>query len=193
MDLNIFLDNNYMNNYSHNSYIINNQSFNKHISDYTNVSKINKNIFLGNWSISCNEKFLKNNNIKYIVCIENIKKPDYINNIYKKLGIKHVQFFIEDLDNKNIYQYFNESTNIIDKVINNDLNILIHCQAGISRSTTILMAYLISKKNMTPIDAFNYILKKRPVISPNNGFIRQLNEWHIYTNNNNNKKMKKIL
>ncbi|MCK9607825.1 MAG: dual specificity protein phosphatase family protein [Methylomonas sp.] len=55
-------------------------------------------------------------------------------------------------------------------------NILIHCQAGISRSPTIVIAYLMIYHRMKLNDAYAYLLKLRPRVFPNPQFMRDLME-----------------
>ena len=47
----------------------------------------------------------------------------------------------------------------------------VHCSAGVSRSPTVVAAYLITRKNMTLADALKAV---GPLCRPNPGFIRQL-------------------
>jgi len=49
--------------------------------------------------------------------------------------------------------------------------------AGKSRSSTIIIAYLIKERKMTFEEAFNYVKEKRIKIQPNKGFIKQLLEF----------------
>ena len=51
---------------------------------------------------------------------------------------------------------------------------LVHCHAGVSRSATICLAYLITCHNVTLSDAFRYVKHRRNVISPNFNFMGQL-------------------
>lgn len=48
--------------------------------------------------------------------------------------------------------------------------VLVHCYAGISRSATIVIAYLMSEKQMSLPDAFKLVKSKRIVAFPNPGF-----------------------
>lgn len=48
---------------------------------------------------------------------------------------------------------------------------------GISRSATVVCAYLIAEHGMTGPDAINFVRERRPVICPNVGFRRQLDEY----------------
>jgi len=55
--------------------------------------------------------------------------------------------------------------------------VVIHCAAGISRSTTITLAYLMMRENgLSLLDAFEQVYRARRVIWPNNGFMSKLIE-----------------
>jgi atypical dual specificity phosphatase len=57
--------------------------------------------------------------------------------------------------------------------------ILVHCSAGISRSPTVVAAYLMRRRGMTLKGALGQIVRVRPQISPNPGFLRQLKEMEV--------------
>jgi dual specificity phosphatase 12 len=48
--------------------------------------------------------------------------------------------------------------------------ILVHCYAGVSRSATCVIAYLMQEKQMSFDNAFQFLSSKRPVVFPNMGF-----------------------
>ena len=54
---------------------------------------------------------------------------------------------------------------------------LIHCNLGISRSSSILIAYMINKYKLCLYAAFNYVKDKRLQIAPNYSFLRQLKQF----------------
>uniref|UniRef100_A0A672N7Z7 Dual specificity phosphatase 7 n=1 Tax=Sinocyclocheilus grahami TaxID=75366 RepID=A0A672N7Z7_SINGR len=52
--------------------------------------------------------------------------------------------------------------------------ILVHCLAGISRSVTVTVAYLMQKLNLSLNDAYDFVKRKKSNISPNFNFMGQL-------------------
>ena len=50
---------------------------------------------------------------------------------------------------------------------------------GISRSATVVCAYLIAEEGMTGPAAIDFVRERRPIICPNVGFRRQLDEYAV--------------
>jgi len=61
--------------------------------------------------------------------------------------------------------------------------VLVHCLAGISRSVTITMAYLMFKLGLSLNEAYDLIRAKKSNISPNFNFMGQLLEFerHLHS------------
>jgi protein-tyrosine phosphatase len=59
----------------------------------------------------------------------------------------------------------------------NKNKVLVHCVAGISRSATVVTAYLIRYKQMSLNDALIFLRGSRHVVNPNLGFLNQLKEY----------------
>lgn len=57
---------------------------------------------------------------------------------------------------------------------------LVHCRAGVSRSASIVIVYVMRKYNIPLREAYERVHAKRPVIAPNNGFWRQMIRYEEY-------------
>jgi protein-tyrosine phosphatase len=67
---------------------------------------------------------------------------------------------------------------MIPKLITYDnKKILFHCFAGVSRSATVAIAYIMKKYNLTVIEAYNMVKNKRNIIHPNEGFMLALTKF----------------
>ena len=51
---------------------------------------------------------------------------------------------------------------------------LVHCGAGVSRSATLVMLYLMRVRRWSAAQAREYCVKRRSVVAPNDGFWRTL-------------------
>uniref|UniRef100_A0A9J7XHE6 Dual specificity phosphatase 7 n=1 Tax=Cyprinus carpio carpio TaxID=630221 RepID=A0A9J7XHE6_CYPCA len=61
-----------------------------------------------------------------------------------------------------------------DEARSKNCGILVHCLAGISRSVTVTVAYLMQKLNLSLNDAYDFVKRKKSNISPNFNFMGQL-------------------
>ena len=50
----------------------------------------------------------------------------------------------------------------------------VHCAAGISRSATVAIAYVMVMQGLSVRDAYDYVRARRPAIAPNENFLQQL-------------------
>ncbi|MBA0801136.1 hypothetical protein Gohar_011519 [Gossypium harknessii] len=82
-----------------------------------------------------------------------------------------------DKEDTNLSQYFDECFNFIDEAKREGGGVLVHCFVGKSRSVTIVVAYLMKKHGMSLSQALEHVRSKRPLASPNPGFIQQLKEF----------------
>uniref|UniRef100_A0A8C9NM75 Dual specificity phosphatase 1 n=1 Tax=Serinus canaria TaxID=9135 RepID=A0A8C9NM75_SERCA len=81
---------------------------------------------------------------------------------------------VEDNHKADISSWFNEAIDFIDSVKNEGGRVFVHCQAGISRSATICLAYLMRTNRVKLDEAFEFVKQRRSIISPNFSFMGQL-------------------
>ena len=129
------------------------------------------NLFLGSVGCSSNLEELQNNKITHIVCcasgMEN-KFPD---------KFKYYNVNLLDKENQNIRIYLDGTYKFIDDALKNGGRVFVHCYAGVSRSASILIAYLMKSKKMKFDEALNLLKSKRSKVNPNAGFILQLRAY----------------
>lgn len=140
--------------------------------DVSVISSITSSIFIG--SDNFTEEDLKKNNISHIInisCNEDIQY-DRITSWFIYLpdgGYTYNERSIDD--------YFPLVNEFIQNVINNDGNVLVHCHMGISRSATLVIAYMIKTLNKSYEEVVKIVCDKRPVVDPCLVFVYKLMEY----------------
>lgn len=84
---------------------------------------------------------------------------------------------IDDRERCNIKVHFDPCIAFINKHMKQGTSVYVHCAAGVSRSASIVIAYLIKELHMSYDNAFSQLKACRPVIDPNNGFRKQLKAY----------------
>lgn len=84
---------------------------------------------------------------------------------------------IDDNDTADVAAWFTKSITFIDTVKEQPGKVLVHCHAGVSRSATICLAYLMFTAKIGLEVAFEHVQSRRSVISPNLNFMRQLKTY----------------
>lgn len=99
---------------------------------------------------------------------------------------KHLCLNILDLPETELSDYYIQAFPFIEDCVQSNGKVLIHCNAGVSRSAAILIAYLMKSQNLSYDAAWTIVKEKRPNINPNIGFIFQLKNYEKQLNNINN-------
>ncbi|XP_059917529.1 LOW QUALITY PROTEIN: dual specificity protein phosphatase 8 [Gadus macrocephalus] len=68
-------------------------------------------------------------------------------------------------------------SSVSDKAKVSNCRVIVHCLAGISRSATIAIAYIMKTMGLSSDDAYRFVKDRRPSISPNFNFLGQLLEF----------------
>eukprot|EP00993_Chasmostoma_nieuportense_P004341 NODE_5015_length_710_cov_8.768439_g4852_i0.p1 GENE.NODE_5015_length_710_cov_8.768439_g4852_i0~~NODE_5015_length_710_cov_8.768439_g4852_i0.p1 ORF type:complete len:208 (-),score=61.73 NODE_5015_length_710_cov_8.768439_g4852_i0:86-646(-) len=127
-------------------------------------------LYLGNARDAVNYDTLKSKNIKWILNIsKEVDCPEA-----ERLGYTYMQIDVEDNSDVPIGDHFHSATEFIENARKHQERILVHCRRGISRSATIVIAYVMQYTNMSFDEAFDYVKAKRHIINPNLGFVLAL-------------------
>lgn len=92
---------------------------------------------------------------------------------YADLNIKYLGIELSDLSVSDASRYFYSTADFIDEALQKQGKVLVHCLMGISRSSTLVLAFLMLKRNMSAVEAVTTVRQHRN-IHPNDGFITQL-------------------
>uniref|UniRef100_A0A672ID31 protein-tyrosine-phosphatase n=1 Tax=Salarias fasciatus TaxID=181472 RepID=A0A672ID31_SALFA len=136
------------------------------------VSPILPFLFLGNERDAQDLDLLLRLNIGYVVNVTTHLPLYHVNS-----GLRYKRLPATDNSKQNLRQYFEEVFEFIEEAYQSGQGVLVHCQAGVSRSATIVIAYLMKHTLMTMTDAYKYVRSRRPVVSPNLNFMGQLLEF----------------
>lgn len=90
-------------------------------------------------------------------------------------GVDMHRVAVDDTDKSNIIEHFVPTADFIHAALErNEGAVLVHCQAGVSRSTTLVVAYLMSYHNLNVEQAIARVRAARPQVDPSEFFMTQL-------------------
>ena len=129
-------------------------------------------MYLGTFETACNISDLRRLDIHYVLNCASECKNTVLPKHIVQLNLK-----LKDFAEFDVTEYFDEANEFINKVRNCGGTMLVHCKYGVSRSPSIVAAYLIKYFGFDLNTALNFIRKKRPQINPNEGFMQQLKKY----------------
>jgi dual specificity MAP kinase phosphatase len=120
--------------------------------------------------IECIPSEISNTDITNVISVLN--EPPTFTEKYN-----HMKIQISDTHSQNIEKYFEKTHKFIDEALEKKEKVLVHCFAGISRSATIVISYLMKKNKIDMNTAYNMVKKIRPCVSPNFWFFASLHKF----------------
>ncbi|KAK6353717.1 hypothetical protein TWF730_008146 [Orbilia blumenaviensis] len=95
-------------------------------------------------------------------------------------GVTYHRLSLLDDTDVSIREVSEEADSIIESVrADPNRKILVHCSAAISRSPTIVVAYLMKHHSIDLYNALGLVVQARPPVCPNPGFLSQLKEMEM--------------
>ncbi|XP_073281909.1 dual specificity protein phosphatase PHS1-like [Primulina huaijiensis] len=145
------------------------------ISDAANTEKpseISAGLFIGGALTARSVYTLQHLGITHILCLcsNEIGQSD---SQFPEL-FEYQNFSIYDNEDANISNIFQEAHDFIDSVEQIHGKVLVHCFEGKSRSATLVLAYLMLRKNFSLLEAWNALKRVHRRAQPNDGFARIL-------------------
>ena len=137
------------------------------------VVEIISGLYLGNKRDAYNAHFLKTRRIDII--INTTDDVEFMNGCIKS-GIQCIRVNISDQHtdenrmkhNRDYYYQLGNLCSTIDKNLERNKNILVHCRHGKYRSTCLIIAYIIYKTNMKLEEVYELISYKYPLVKLKN-------------------------
>ncbi|KAI9905599.1 hypothetical protein PsorP6_014009 [Peronosclerospora sorghi] len=109
-----------------------------------------------------------------------------VGNTFENEGIKYLNVTVKDRPEADISAYFDCTYNFIESAKRTQHGrVLVHCTQGISRSSTLIIMYLMRANNWSLVTAVNFAMASRGVVYPNQGFVKSLmvEEFRLYKGN----------
>mmetsp|Transcript_2100 Transcript_2100/g.4006 ORF Transcript_2100/g.4006 Transcript_2100/m.4006 type:complete len:254 (-) Transcript_2100:1-762(-) len=138
------------------------------------VSEMLPFLFLGAKAVSEDKVALDNFGIRHIVNCT-LEKLDH----FEKDGVKYFHVHVDDSATADIAPYFRQTGEFIEQARQQSSKVLVHCTMGMSRSSTIVLAYLMEYHQMPLAVALGLAKDRRAMVSPNSGFMKQLSDFEM--------------
>ncbi|CAB1322251.1 unnamed protein product [Coregonus sp. 'balchen'] len=129
-------------------------------------------LYIGDQDSATNVRQLANHRVTHVLNANHSKRRDGVET-YLGMNIKYFGIEAHDSCNFDISVNFQTAADFIHRALSEGGIVLVHCAVGVSRSATLVLAYLMLRQNLTLVDAICAVKDNRGVI-PNRGFLRQL-------------------
>lgn len=87
---------------------------------------------------------------------------------------EHLQCYIEDEGSEDLTPVIQSALPFIRLALSHGGRVLVHCEQGRSRSTSVVVAHLMQSADLTADEALAVVRLQRPQAQPNEGFMSQL-------------------
>eukprot|EP00927_Polykrikos_kofoidii_P056391 TRINITY_DN50513_c0_g1_i1.p1 TRINITY_DN50513_c0_g1~~TRINITY_DN50513_c0_g1_i1.p1 ORF type:complete len:393 (-),score=62.27 TRINITY_DN50513_c0_g1_i1:65-1243(-) len=139
-----------------------------------NCDCIIPNLYLGGIISVADTNVLVNQGFRAVCCCT--RELEYPTSNFCK-DLEYFRVDVEDISREPIELYFPEATEFIHQWVSREQPVLVHCRAGVSRSASTVIAYLMDYHGYSLHDAFFLVRSHRSVITPNVGFMEKLGEY----------------
>ncbi|PKA46263.1 Protein-tyrosine-phosphatase MKP1 [Apostasia shenzhenica] len=132
-------------------------------------SKVADHVYLGGDSVARNREILRQNGITHVLNCVGFVCPEYF-----KSDLGYKTLWLQDNPNEDITSILYDVFDYFEDVREQGGRVLVHCCQGVSRSTSLVIAYLMWREGQSFEDAFQFVKAARGIANPNMGFASQL-------------------
>lgn len=130
-------------------------------------------LYLGDYEAAADVDAMRERNIRMVVNAASAELPCFFEGC-DEWPIDYLRISLDDDPTEPVLPYSVALQDFISRASERGCAVLVHCVAGVSRSATLVLIYLLKHENMTLRDALDLVLAAKPDVLPNAGFIRQL-------------------
>ncbi|XP_023720741.1 dual specificity protein phosphatase MPK-4 isoform X1 [Cryptotermes secundus] len=139
----------------------------------SNLDCIEPGLWLGNLTAATDNDVLELHHINHILTVDSCPLPRKITMLP---GVKTKFLQVTDIPSEDLLSHFEHTSEFI-RTGQEQGAVLVHCYFGVSRSATVVIAYIMKKYELSFEDAFERVKSRRRFVGPNPGFTSQL---HLY-------------
>ncbi|KAK9019442.1 hypothetical protein V6N11_053966 [Hibiscus sabdariffa] len=132
-------------------------------------SKVAQHIYLGGDAVARDREILKQNGITHVLNCVGFVCPEYF-----KADFVYRTLWLQDSPSEDITSILYDVFDYFEDVREQGGRVFVHCCQGVSRSTSLVIAYLMWRERQNFDDAFQYVKAARGIADPNMGFACQL-------------------
>uniref|UniRef100_A0A7S1AJT9 Protein-serine/threonine phosphatase n=1 Tax=Noctiluca scintillans TaxID=2966 RepID=A0A7S1AJT9_NOCSC len=125
-------------------------------------------LYISSYQVAANSETLRKHGITHIVNTAG----DVCENLFAG-EFQYLTYYLKDINHEEISLLFYRTLEWMHGAIQKQGRVLVHCREGVSRSATMVLAYLMWR-GMRFEEAHDTVRKARPICNPNTGFTCQL-------------------
>jgi len=135
-------------------------------------------VFLGPWAAARKDQLgtLQAAGITHIVCVRQSQKDKFVRPNFPD-KFEYLTVDVADDSSENIIVHLPLVRDFIDHALDAGGRVLLHGRNGMSRSGSLLIAYIMYKLETSFSEALRLVQKRRFCVAPNEGFQAQLHEY----------------
>ena len=135
------------------------------------LHEVTKGLFIGSQDAAANHDGLKAHGVTHILNV-----ACYVKNFFPDEFVYKAEPLYDEPSFR-ITPYFDPCADFIHNALEGGGSVLCHCNAGISRSSSLILAYLMKWRNLSLVDGLEMVRAVRPFARPNVGFMDALKEY----------------
>lgn len=140
------------------------------------ATKVLPYLYLGTeWNAS-NYDSLINDRVTHILNVSS-EVDNFFPDTFKYLNIR-----VLDIEDTDLLKEFDRTNKFIQEAKEQGTSCFVHCKMGVSRSASVVIAYLMKESDLNYERAFSFVKQKRSCINPNDSFKTQLKTYESILN-----------